>query len=41
VPYPDDERVADLYEATVSTAAQAGYHQYEISNYAQPGHESR
>lgn len=41
LPYPDDERVADLYEATVSTAAQAGYHQYEISNYAQPGHESR
>jgi len=41
VPYPDQELIADLYEATVSTAARAGYQQYEISNYAKPGHECR
>lgn len=41
VPYPDEERVADLYEATVRTAEEAGYLQYEVSNYAKPGHESR
>jgi oxygen-independent coproporphyrinogen-3 oxidase len=37
----DDERDADLFEVTMSTLQQAGYAQYEISNYARPGRESR
>lgn len=39
--FPDDEAQADLYLSTVDTLAQAGYHQYEISNFARPGRESR
>ena len=30
---------ADMYELTMDTLAEAGYAQYEISNYARPGHE--
>ncbi len=32
---------ADLFEATMETLTAAGYAQYEISNYARPGAESR
>lgn len=32
---------ADLFEATMDTLGAAGFDQYEISNYARPGRESR
>ena len=35
------EHDAQLFEATMDTLAAAGLAQYEISNYARPGHESR
>ena len=38
---PDDEMQADMYLHTVEFLEQAGYHQYEISNFARPGYESR
>lgn len=37
----DQEWDADLFEMTMDTLAGAGYVQYEISNYALPGRESR
>ena len=36
----DDDRDADLFETTMDTLPAAGFAQYEISNYAQPGRES-
>lgn len=39
--FPDDEAQAELYLYTVDTLSQAGYRQYEISNFARPGRESR
>jgi len=38
---PDEDLAAALYEATGEAAAAHGLHQYEISNYAAPGAESR
>lgn len=38
---PDDDRAAALYDATAEEAARFGLLQYEISNYARPGAESR
>lgn len=38
---PDDDMQADLYLWTVGRLARAGYPQYEISNFAKPGFESR
>ena len=38
---PGDELTAQLYERASSALRRMGYHQYEISNYAQPGYESR
>ena len=38
---PDDERAADLYEATQGIAAAHGLPAYEVSNHARPGAESR
>lgn len=38
---PDGEDAAGLYEATAEAAAAHGLAQYEISNYAAPGAESR
>jgi len=35
VPDPDPDLAADLYEIACDLLAQAGYHQYEISNWAQ------
>lgn len=38
---PDGDAQADLYLWTVERLAQAGYQQYEISNFAREGYESR
>lgn len=38
---PDDDEQADMYLYTVETLERFGYVQYEISNFAQPGFESR
>lgn len=38
---PDDDLLADLYDDLCGMAASAGFEQYEISNFALPGHESR
>jgi putative oxygen-independent coproporphyrinogen III oxidase len=38
---PDDDRQADLYEATQDVLSAAGLAAYEISNHARPGEESR
>lgn len=40
-PLPDEEIAAEMYEVMIDTLASAGYHQYEISNFAKPGFESR
>lgn len=37
----DEDRAADAYAATDERLAAAGYHGYELSNWARPGHESR
>ena len=41
LPLFDDDRQAQLYELAVSTLAECGYRQYEISNFCQNGYESR
>ena len=38
---PDDDTQADMYLWTVDYLAEKGYGQYEISNFALPGYESR
>ncbi len=38
---PDDDDVAELYLAACQTLEALGYKQYEISNFAIPGYESR
>lgn len=38
---PDDDAVADLYLQAVSELEKAGFKQYEISNFAKPGAESK
>lgn len=38
---PDDDQQADMYLWTVERLAGAGYPQYEISNFARPGFQSR
>lgn len=38
---PGDEAQAEMYLQTVETLGQMGYVQYEISNFAKPGRESR
>lgn len=38
---PDDDEQADMYLYTVETLARFGYRQYEISNFAKPGFESK
>ena len=40
-PMADDDTQADMYLCMVDRLRQAGYAQYEISNFAQPGFESR
>jgi oxygen-independent coproporphyrinogen III oxidase len=38
---PDDDLVADMYEAALPLLSGAGYEHYEVSNWARPGHASR
>ncbi|HLA96168.1 MAG TPA: radical SAM family heme chaperone HemW [Pyrinomonadaceae bacterium] len=38
---PDEELAAEMYEIMIDRLAAAGYVQYEISNFAKPGFESR
>lgn len=38
---PNDDTVSDMYLKTVSALSQIGLEQYEISNFAKPGYESR
>lgn len=38
---PDDDTVCDLYEFMIKMLNGLGYNQYEISNFAKPGKESR
>ena len=38
---PDEDAAADFYLACAEACAVRGYAQYEISNFAQPGYESR
>lgn len=40
-PPPDEELAAEMYEMMIDRLAAAGYEQYEISNFAKPGFESR
>ncbi|HNV04329.1 MAG TPA: radical SAM family heme chaperone HemW [Vicinamibacterales bacterium] len=40
-PMPPDDDVAAMYEAAMARLERAGYRQYEISNLAKPGFESR
>lgn len=37
----DVDVAADMYEGATDILASAGYHQYELSNWSRPGHESR
>jgi oxygen-independent coproporphyrinogen-3 oxidase len=36
---PDDDRQAEMYDIAVQLSEEAGLKQYEISNFAKPGHE--
>lgn len=38
---PDQDIVADMYEAALPLLAAAGFEHYEVSNWARPGHQSR
>lgn len=40
-PMPDEDLAAEMYELLVEKTAAAGLYQYEISNFARPGFESR
>jgi oxygen-independent coproporphyrinogen-3 oxidase len=40
-PPPDDALAAEMYEIMLDRLAESGYAQYEISNFAKPGFESR
>ena len=40
-PAPDDDVAAQMYEMMIDRLTAAGYAQYEISNFARPGFESR
>ena len=40
LPEQDPDLAADMYEWATTALAKAGYHNYEISNWAQPGRES-
>ena len=41
LPEPDPDLAADMYEVAREALGKAGYHHYEISNWAKPGHECR
>lgn len=38
---PDEDLQADMMEAAARILAEAGFHRYEVANYARPGFESR
>ncbi len=38
---PDEDTMADLYQIGRARLGAAGYHQYEVSNFARPGHACR
>lgn len=38
---PGPDTVADLYERATTTLGRSGFQQYELSNWARPGHKSR
>jgi oxygen-independent coproporphyrinogen-3 oxidase len=38
---PTDDAIADMYAHSIARLASAGLHQYEISNFARRGHQSR
>lgn len=40
-PLPDEDAERNMYHVTEDILAGAGFHRYEISNYAKPGFESR
>ena len=40
-PSPDEDLAAEMYEMMLDRLAEVGYEQYEISNFAKPGFESR
>lgn len=40
-PMPDEDTAAEMYETLLDRTAATGYEQYEISNFARPGFESR
>ena len=40
-PMPDEDLAAEMYEVMIDRLSAAGYEQYEISNFAKPGFESR
>ena len=40
-PAPDEDAVADIYEAVAAAMEARGYAQYEVSNFARPGQASR
>ena len=39
--FPDDDQVADIYDALCSSLSELGFERYEISNFSIPGHECR
>ncbi|RME06628.1 MAG: radical SAM family heme chaperone HemW [Anaerolineae bacterium] len=41
VPLPDADRAAEMYELACERLDKAGFEQYEISNWARPGHACR
>lgn len=41
LPVPDDDLAADMYELATDLLAEAGYDQYEISNWSKPGYQCR
>jgi putative oxygen-independent coproporphyrinogen III oxidase len=41
LPLPEEEEELAMYQHLMERLAGAGYRQYEISNFARPGHESR
>ena len=40
-PLPDEDAAAEMYEILVETVSRKGFVQYEISNFALPGYESK
>lgn len=41
LPAPDDDLAADMYELATDLLTEAGYIQYEISNWSKPGYQCR